>query len=321
MFANRFRQVVNRCSELNRHFSTTTNLQGLTKCELKNRAVIKLTGAETSDLLQGLITNDINHLESPENSSSIYGLFLNIQGRILFDTFITKVDDENFFVDCDASLADKLTKHLKMYKVRRKIDIAVKDELSVTALRDPENVENLLEIPSSSQDFPVYRDFRVKSLGFRMISSDICLENVPDFDHRELLYSLGVSEGAEDIPIGKCFPLEYNGDFMHGISFHKGCYIGQELTARIHHTGVIRKRIMPLELQDGTIKMDSVIVNEKGKNVGKVRGFHKRKAIGLIRIEQALESQELKFQDTDISLKVEKPDWWPQEAPKTRQNI
>ena len=59
---------------------------------------------------------------------------------------------------------------------------------------------------------------------------------------------LGVAEGGEDLPTGKCFPMEYNLDYLKGVSFHKGCYIGQELTARTHHTGVIRKRILPISL-------------------------------------------------------------------------
>ena len=61
-------------------------------------------------------------------------------------------------------------------------------------------------------------------------------------------YKLGVCEGSEEIPTAKATPLEFNLEYMHGVSFHKGCYLGQELTARTHHTGVIRKRIMPVKL-------------------------------------------------------------------------
>merc|ERR1712215_588921 len=83
---------------------------------------------------------------------------------------------------------------------------------------------------------------------------------------------LGISEGVEDMPVGKCIPLEYNLDYLQGVSFHKGCYIGQELTARTHHTGVIRKRILPLTIHQEIAKEEGeelVVTNQEGKKVCK----------------------------------------------------
>lgn len=92
-------------------------------------------------------------------------------------------------------------------------------------------------------------DPRVNRLGWRLLvpaGQKVEIELGKDIGYKRLRYSLGVAEGVNELPSGNCFPLESNGDYMHGISFHKGCYIGQELTARTHHTGVVRKRIMPI---------------------------------------------------------------------------
>ncbi len=83
--------------------------------------------------------------------------------------------------------------------------------------------------------------------------------------YKDLRYTLGVGEGVVEIPFGKSFPLEVNGDFLHGISFHKGCYLGQELTARTHHTGVVRKRLMPFRYVNCKLSCLSLFI--KGLNV------------------------------------------------------
>ena len=113
-------------------------------------------------------------------------------------------------------------------------------------------------------------------------------------------------------------PLEHNVEFMHGVSFHKGCYIGQELTARTHHTGVIRKRIMPLEFSQENLILDGEqkIYNENGKNVGIIRGIQGKFGIGLCRVEECVSAQKLTVFDS-IQVNVTKPNWWPQIAPKT----
>ena len=75
-------------------------------------------------------------------------------------------------------------------------------------------------------------------------------------EYKLLRYRLGVCEGSQEIPFDKVTPLEHNVEYMHGVSFHKGCYLGQELTARTHHTGVIRKRIMPLEFSQEFLNLN-----------------------------------------------------------------
>merc|ERR1719422_1958319 len=98
--------------------------------------------------------------------------------------------------------------------------------------------------------------------------------------YKELRFRLGVGECPSELQPGKALPLESNADYMHGVSFHKGCYVGQELTARTHHTGVVRKRIMPLRLLDdrsaSDVNLESDVRNEEGKKIGRIRAWRGR---------------------------------------------
>ena len=106
-------------------------------------------------------------------------------------------------------------------------------------------------------------------------------------------------------------------DYLHGVSFHKGCYIGQELTARTHHTGVVRKRIVPLTLSEEV--PDSLrdnlqelnVLTEKGKKVGKIRRIHGRVGLGLLRLKESFEAEKLSLDG--IGVEVRRPGWWPAE--------
>jgi len=272
-----------------------------------------------------MITNDMNHLA--QDSSCIYALFLNKGGRVLFDSIIFKTsspepDKESFLIECDSSVALNLAKHLKLYRVRRKIDISVSEEHNIWCLKGK------LEKLKPSEDVSIFSDPRLKDIGYRIITkkdfnlmdslSGIEEGSLDDYtSHR---YKLGVCEGTVDLIPEKSLPLESNCDFMHGVSFHKGCYIGQELTARTHHTGVIRKRLMPLTF-DNQINFKpeepNDVKNESSTAVGKVRNVIGRHGLGLLRIEQVLAAKQLSLNENRCH--TERPSWWPVEAEKTSQ--
>merc|ERR1719244_1227905 len=164
---------------------------------------------------------------------------------------------------------------------------------------------NLSSLPRQSEFAEAFdpiliacRDPRLKDLGWRLISGkgfDVSEAlgggaiSRPLIEYREQRYKLGVAEGINDLEPGKTFPLESNLVFLNGISFSKGCYLGQELTARTHHTGVIRKRIMPLIVDNPenlSIETELNLENETTKkSVGKFKGCVNNYGIGLMRIE------------------------------------
>ena len=291
--------------------------------ELSKRAIVKVWGTDASPFLQGLMTNDIKHLDEDGNLS-MYCMFLNTQGRVLYDAIIySQRENGSYLLECDATYAQQLAKHLTMYKVRRKVNVAVDDTFKPWVFFDqpPDDL---------TREALVSRDPRVKELGWRVLinseKTHTQLANcvVDKVDHyTELRYKLGVGEGADDMPIGACFPLECNCDYLHGVSFHKGCYLGQELTARTYHTGVIRKRVMPIVLQHPCelLEKDATITDETGHKVGKLRSYLSGTTygLGLLRIQQVLAAKELKVDSNLIT--THRPSWWPIEAPKERSQL
>nr|CAI5855013.1 unnamed protein product [Callosobruchus analis] len=214
-----------------------------------------------------------------------------------------------------------------MYKVRRKINIEnLQDVYNVYALI---NHGTSLDSNIAENDMHVFKDPRIKELGYRIIAENIVIvkDSISKLSkstileqkgaYKYLRYNLGIGEGIKDHPPGNSFPLECNCDYLHGISFHKGCYIGQELTARTYHTGVVRKRLMPLYFSKiPTDKpKDDVIIHE-ATSLGKLRGIEGDVGLALLRIDQTLKHEQITV--ADGLAKVKKPHWWPIEAVKNK---
>ena len=341
---------------------------------LANRALVHVSGPEASPFLQGLVTNDMDHLmeddkkgvllfsasgnenykESLDNLKknslallhrSIYAMFLNTSGRVMFDVIIIHLSNESFLIDCNIESAPKLVKHLKMYRVRRKIDISIddtskiwsifcKDSLSFSDINHRTMAEDFIRLGIGSDGVISTADPRIKQLGFRVIvkdhtsSSSMKLNTLVHGsinEYETLRYKLGVSECPFEVITGKSLPLDSNADYLHGVSFHKGCYIGQELTARTHHTGVVRKRIMPLSFKNGgkDLKLETGLNIENiatGKSVGKFISHIDGHGIGLMRVQECLDAktneQTIILSDhKDIVLTVLRPQWWPSISP------
>ena len=324
---------------------------------------------------QGLVTNDIRHITpdsavpsdedevvSPPASSpspgvprlSVYSMLLNHSGRIVFDAIVFRGRNagDEFYLECDAEQASKLVRHLKLYRVRKKVDIEAMEQTRTAVVfnslaeDDRDTPTAQLEEPGSvfcdqkegivpgcdleiaSDGILHTSDPRVPALGHRILAAEDQMPSVcasvgatqcdDPAAFERLRHRLGVFEGPSEMPAGKCLPLEYNADYMHGVSFHKGCYVGQELTARTHHTGVVRKRIMPLRLLDdrsaSDVNLESDVRNEEGKKIGRIRAWRGRSGLGLMRVSESLDAESVLLGETCIV--VSKPFWWPKEAPK-----
>lgn len=330
--------ILNKCSSFFRSHEDPSKVA----YPLKNRSLVKVSGPEATQFLQGLITNDMKHFE--EGAKSMYAMFLNNKGRVLYDTLVHKWGTETesaFMLECDTGIKHLLQRHLKIYKLKRKINVEDVTELfKVWALIAPPDVEKDLCSIDIKHEISVYKDPRLADLGHRLITRpdmgqvDIhqaignnTVVKSDQADYRALRYRLGVSEGADDMYPGTCFPLEVNCDYLHGVSFHKGCYIGQELTARVHHTGVVRKRIMPIHLLDikveDDLQKDATIWghSENGKkiNLGKFKNYYGSYGLGLVRIKEAVEAASISIGLNPIE--IIKPHWWPVEAPKEKLTI
>lgn len=258
------------------------------------------------------------------------------------------VPDE-LLIECDSSLASGVANTLYGYRVRRKISLSLVEDLNLWCLYPTLNIDNK-EISEQNPDsliklnndeivtdnLVVVNDPRLASMGLRIISSDIepdkvkrSLETIinTNIQHASMKdytmhrYSLGLGEGAKDHPESACFPLECNADYLDYVSFSKGCYLGQELTARVYHTGVVRKRLMPiiLDLESsskglGTLPLiegsNIIAVGEKKQKIGVLRNVIKNRGLALLRHELALESGQLIHEGSKTKLSTYVPHWW-----------
>ncbi|CAJ2662382.1 putative transferase At4g12130, mitochondrial isoform X3 [Trifolium pratense] len=325
---------------------------------IKSRSVIRFRGPDTVKFLRGLLTNDIRKIGEPIGDKTanfptpnvpttsvtpIYAALLTPQGRFLYDLFLykppnsdTKLDttgtgpasDPNqpfeLFADVDASVLDELLATFTKYRLRSKVEIDnVASEFSCWqryGSGPSDNSSDVEEPEAASVGWGAGED------GAAMSSSSEAplIEADKETDEQNYLMwriEKGVAEGSIEIPKGEAMPLEYNLVGLNAISFDKGCYVGQELIARTHHRGVIRKRLVPLRFQDNdgkevidkVIPGSEVVNRESGKKAGLVTTALGCRGLGLLRLEEALKgSTALSIQgQEDVKVVASKPDWWP----------
>lgn len=261
---------------------------------LKDRAVIALEGGEARDFLQGLITNDIGSL-APQ--TGLYAALLTPQGKILFDFLVTEGDGA-VLLDCPADRAESLVKRLTMYRLRAKIGIAIRPQLAVFAGLNGRPAERAV----------TFADPRLAALGPRSIGA---AAEMPDFlegpaaYHAERL-ALGVPEGA-DFGSDKIFALDAGLDELHGVAFDKGCYVGQELTARMKHRGTARKRILTISA-DGMLPPAGTAVTSGGLEIGEIISIYGARGFALIRLDR-LDEAKASLTAGMIAVTLARPAW------------
>lgn len=278
----------------------------------KSRSFLSISGRDTFKLLQGLITNDIRRLENslfsnPHTSSAdllslqkdaLYCAFLNPQGRMISTAFLylhpdATPENPHVLVDCQEDNADELLGFIKRFKLRSKVKLEQLDsdkagvQLFVSWGKD---LDSSSFVVSDSPEAHVFKDPRSPGMGLRVltvqelvpsrISPDLTILDIDGYNRHRICQ--GVPDGPIDLPPNAALPLEANLDLMAGVDFRKGCYVGQELTARTHHTGVVRKRILPVRLtsaggagtlQPGTnIRLPPKIDQEGGSKRAKAAG-------------------------------------------------
>ena len=261
---------------------------------MSDRAVIALEGPQAREFLGGLITNEFGALASGQ---ALYAALLAPQGKILFD-FLIAEGDGALLLDCEAASAEALVKKLKQYRLRAKIEIAVRPQLGVYA--------GLIGRPGERAIS--FADPRLAALPARSIGA---VAEMPAGLAGPALYhaarlKLGVPEG-HDFGSDKIFALDAGLDELHAISFSKGCYIGQELTSRMKHRGTDRKRILLVSADEplpppGTNVMAGDVV------LGEIVSVYDAKGFALVRLDR-LEENKQPTEAEKIPVVLQKPDW------------
>jgi len=202
--------------------------------ELTDRCLLAISGPDRYDYLNNLVTQNC----SSEHIQSISaGALLTPQGKLLDEFLIWHVGDE-IILDCAVARGDDLVQKLTLYRLRSRVEIA----------RRPGHPWASLERPIGPAD-P-----RHVGLGFRsLVPPEGAKETAPLAQWHRHRLSLGIAEGPSEMPPGAEFPLEFALDRTRAIDFHKGCFIGQEVTSRSYRRGSRRKAIFPAEIEEGAL--------------------------------------------------------------------
>lgn len=285
---------------------------------LEERGVLRIVGADARPFLQGLISNDVTKVTP---AHTIYAALLTAQGRFLHDFFIAQQGDA-LLLELARARRDDLRKRLTLYRLRSKVTIEPDDGLAVAVLW-PEAALAPLGLPAEPGAAAaraggiVHVDPRLAALGARaLVPRDRLDEALAGFaraqpaDYDRLRRSLGVPEAGDDLVVEKSILLENGLDELNGVDWQKGCYVGQELTARTKYRALIKKRLLPV-LIDGPLPAPGTAVMLGDREAGEMRGGGGGIGLALLRLElldEATRSGET-LRAGEARLTVQRPGW------------
>jgi folate-binding protein YgfZ len=253
----------------------------------RDRALISVSGADRIAFLQGLVSNDVAKVSA---GRALYAAFLTAQGKYLHDIFIAAIG-ERLLIECEAPRRPDLVRRLSLYKLRSQVALSEENGLSV-GLYFGEGALGALGLPETSglarveQSGVVFVDPRLAALGARAYLSGAGLptETGTTADYDRLRISLGVPDGSRDLPVEKAILLENGFDELNAIDWDKGCYMGQELTARTRYRGLVRKRLMPVTIEGPAPAFGAPLLLGE-KEAGEMRSANGELGLALIRLE------------------------------------
>jgi folate-binding protein YgfZ len=285
---------------------------------LEDRGILYINGTDAKEFLQNMISNDIDKVRE---DSSCFASLLTPQGKFLFAFIIIK-HKSGYFIDCEKSQTEALFKQLSVYKLRSKVEIMnLSNEFVVAAF----NKEKFLEFEGSKdiagntikyREDSILLDPRNKNLGARLIINleklylslkKLELKDSPISEYYELSHQLGIPQKNMNELQNKLFGIECNFEELNGIDFKKGCYVGQENTARIKLKNKLSKRLLPIYLIEGEINQDDLIYNGDFE-IGKVL-ISNEYPFALIKYLDDNFNQENEFKSKNAKLKINIPSW------------
>lgn len=237
---------------------------------LKDRSVIRISGDDRRNFLQGLITQDLDRL-SPDGA--IFTALLTPQGKILFDFFVADTGG-SFLLDCSADAASALAKRLTLYKLRAKVMVEIDETLAVAASTEQFALDNGVVFP----------DPRLTSLGFRSMGPSSAFTSDAS-DYKQWRIAFGVPEFGHDFSAEEMFLLDVNYDALNGVSYKKGCFVGQEVASRMKRKGDVRRRTLVAEF-DGPSPDKGAAIIAGESTLGEIMSAAGGKALALVRLDR-----------------------------------
>jgi folate-binding protein YgfZ len=263
---------------------------------LPDRGVLALHGGDVRPFLQGLISNDVAHVR---DDRAAYGALLTPQGKFLFDFFMVQ-DAGRMLLEAEAARLGELHRRLLMYRLRSKVEIEdCSARFAVVALigDDPGRALDLPQVPGSARPLDrglVFVDPRLPRLGARALLlkdtasatlAALGFQAVEREAYERLRLTLGVPDGSRDLVVEKATLLESGFEELNGVDFAKGCFVGQELTARMKYRGLVRKRLLPVTFT-GAPPPPGTVIRLGGREAGEMRSGIEGQGLALLRLEQ-----------------------------------
>ncbi len=285
---------------------------------LKDRAILYVNGTDAKDFLQNLISNDINKVTE---SSSCFASLLTPQGKFLYEFIVVK-HKSGYFIDCEKSQSEEIFKQLIAYKIRSKVEILnLSNEFIVASFGyekylSIEGSKDVLGYTFKYREDPVILDPRNKGLGARLIINleklylslkklDLKDDNIEKYYNES--HKLGIVPKNLNQLQNKIFGIECNYEELNGIDFKKGCYVGQENTARIKLNNKLSKRLLPIEIIDGKLSEDEKIYNNDVE-IGKVL-INEDYPFALIKYLDKNFNKDQTFKSKNGTFKIFIPEW------------
>lgn len=292
---------------------------------LEHRGLVSVAGEDRRTFLQGLVTNDVTKA-APDRA--VWAALLTPQGKFLHEFFVFEMDDV-LYLEGERDRLDDLKTRLSRYKLRAKVQVAVVEGYAVAAAFGegaaarvglPENTAGAV-LPLPGGEGIAFTDPRLAAAPIRLvvptekahaILGDLfgTAAEATVFDAARI--GLGLPDGSRDIEVEKGLLLESGFDELGGVDFKKGCYVGQELTARMKYRALTKKRLLPVAVDGPTPPPGTPILTPEGKEAGEVRSAVEGRALALVRLEH-LESP---LTAGAATVRVSLPDWVRLPQPK-----
>ncbi len=286
---------------------------------LEDRGILFVQGKDAREFLQNLITNDI---EKVNETNSCFASLLTPQGKYLFDFLIVK-HKNGYFLDCEKLQIENLYNQLDRYKLRSKVEILnLSNEFIVAVLSNEkflefEGTKNLPGFTIKYREDPIFLDPRKKELGARIIVNleklylslkklDLITSDIDEY--YKFSHEIGIAQKSTDQLKNKIFGIECNFEELNGLDFKKGCYVGQENTARIKLKDKLSKKLLPIEVLKGSIKVDDEVSFNKIK-LGKIL-ISDKYPFGLIKFKDESFDFNKTLNCGSASIKILKPQWF-----------
>ena len=285
---------------------------------LEDRAIFYINGDDAKEFLQNLISNDINKVN---DDNSCFASLLTPQGKFLFEFIIVK-HKSGYFIDCEKSQANDLFKQLSIYKLRSKVEILNLSNEFVIAVFDSEkflsfdNAKDVLGHTVKYREDPIVLDPRHKELGARLIINleklylslkKLGLKSADPIEYYKISHQLGIVPKDLNKLQNKLFGIECNFEELNGLDFKKGCYVGQENTARIKLKNKLSKRLLPIQVTIGKLNQDEPIYNNEVE-IGKIL-IEKDFPFALVKYLDDNFNENLNYSTKNASFKIIKPNW------------